>query len=76
MRAWNADPAHAHEVRIHGMDVPGQGQDLARDVRAALASVDPDVAEAVAPVLERLGNGASVDDTDVEGSARPVRRVA
>ena len=67
MRAWNADPAHAHKVRIHGMDLPAQGQELAAAVRAALARVDPDVAEAVAPVLERLGNAAAVDAADVEG---------
>jgi erythromycin esterase len=67
MRAWNADPAHARKLRIHGMDLPAQGQELARHVREALARVDPDVAEAVAPVLERLGNAAAVDDADIEG---------
>jgi erythromycin esterase len=67
MRAWNADPAHARKLRIHGMDLPAQGPELARGVRAALARVDPDIAEAVAPVLERLGSGAAVEESDVEG---------
>lgn len=67
MRAWNADPAHARKLRIHGMDLPAQGQDLARGVREALARVDPDIAEAVAPVLERLGNAAAVEQADIDG---------
>jgi erythromycin esterase len=66
MRAWNADPAHARKVRFHGLDL-GAPTLTARRLNEYLARVEPDVAESVAPVIERLGGGSSVDEGDLDG---------
>jgi len=66
MRAWNADPAHARKVRFHGLDL-GQPALTARRLNEYLARVEPDVAESVAPVIERLGGGSAVDEGDLDG---------
>ncbi len=66
MRAWNADAAHARKVRFHGLDL-GQPTLTARRLNEYLARVEPDVAESVAPVIDRLGSGSAVDEGDLEG---------
>lgn len=66
MRAWNADPAHAQKIRFHGLDL-GAPALTARRLNEYLARVEPDVAESVAPVIERLGTGSSVDEGDLDG---------
>jgi erythromycin esterase len=66
MHDWNADPAHARKVRFHGVDV-GQAPATAHNLSAYLARVEPDVAESVAPVIERLGGSARVEEPDLEG---------
>src|SRR5262245_18064381 len=66
MRAWNADPTHARKVRFHGLDL-GAPALTARRLSEYLARVDPDVAESVAPVIERLGGGSAVDEGDLDG---------
>src|SRR5262245_58786654 len=66
MRAWNSDPAHARNVRFHGLDL-GAPALTARRLGEYLARVDPDVAESVAPVIERLGGGSAVDEGDLDG---------
>lgn len=67
MRAWNADPAHATKVRIHGMDMLQAGEPIARQVRAYLAGLDPELADSLGPTLERLGSLAGVHEADLEG---------
>jgi len=66
LRAWNADATHARKVRFHGLDLAAPGP-TARRLKEYLARVDPDVADSVAPVIERLGNGQAVDEADREG---------
>jgi erythromycin esterase len=66
MRAWNADPAHPRKVRFHGLDL-GAPALTARRLNEYLARVEPDVAESVAPVIERLGGGSAVDEGDLDG---------
>ena len=66
MRAWNADPAHALKVRFHGLDL-GAPALTARRLKEYLARVEPDVAESVAPVIDRLGAGSPVDEGDLDG---------
>lgn len=66
MRAWNADPAHARKIRLHGLDLAAPGP-TARRLQEYLARVDPDVADGVEPVVERLGNGQAVEESDLEG---------
>lgn len=66
MRAWNADPAHARKVRFHGLDL-GQPGLTARRLNEYLARVEPDVAESVKPIVDRLGGGASVEEGDLQG---------
>lgn len=66
MRAWNEDGSHARKVRFHGLDIP-QPTFTARRLTAYLASIEPEVAESVAPVIERLGNGARVEEGDLDG---------
>jgi len=52
MRAWNADPAHARKVRIHGMDMQAP-QQAAQKARAYLERVQPELAADLGPLLER-----------------------
>jgi erythromycin esterase len=66
MRAWNAEAAPARKVRFHGLDLAAPGP-VARRLKEYLARVDPDVADSVAPVVERLGNGQVVEESDQEG---------
>jgi erythromycin esterase len=66
MRAWNADPAHGRRLRIHGLDLAA-GAPTARRLKEYLARVEPDVADSVAPVVDRLGNGQLVEESDLEG---------
>jgi len=66
MRAWNADPAHARKVRFHGLDL-GQPALTGRRLGAYLTKVDPDLADSLAPMIERLGGGGAVDESDLEG---------
>jgi erythromycin esterase-like protein len=66
MRAWKADPSHAGKVRFHGLDL-GAPALTARRLNAYLVRVDPDVAERVAPVVERLGAGSPLDEGDLDG---------
>ncbi|HEX6886057.1 MAG TPA: erythromycin esterase family protein, partial [Planctomycetota bacterium] len=66
LRAWNADPTHTRKVRFHGLDLAAAGP-TARRLGEYLARVDPDVADSVAPVIERFENGQMVDEADREG---------
>lgn len=66
MRAWNAEPAHVRKLRFHGLDLAAPGP-TARRLKEYLARIDPDVANSVAPVIDRLGNGLGVDESDLEG---------
>src|SRR5262245_25942688 len=66
LRAWNADNAHARKVRFHGLDMAASGP-TARRLHAYLEKVDAEVAESVAPVIERLANGARLEEGDEEG---------
>jgi erythromycin esterase len=70
MRAWNADPAHAHKLRFHGLDL-GQPAPTARRLQEYLARVEPDVAESVAPVIAALGGGGgTVEEGDLGACSR------
>lgn len=66
MRAWNADPSHVRKIRFHGLDL-GQPALTARRLGDYLARVEPDVAESVKPVVDRLGGGGAVEEGDLEG---------
>lgn len=67
MREWNANPAHATKVRLHGMDMQQPGPIAVRHVLDFLGRVDPDLAADLTPLVERIGNRAPVEQADLDG---------
>jgi len=68
MRAWNADPAHARKVRIHGLDMQQPSGYVGKRVRAYLMEVDLEVAESVASLVDRLTMlSPGIEDADLDG---------
>lgn len=75
MRAWNADPAHATRIRLHGLDLSNP-RDPARELREYLARVDEAIADDFGRLLDGIGSlsaggrggtGPTQEGTDLAG---------
>ncbi len=68
MRAWNADPAHARKVRIHGMDLLQTGNTAQARVMQYFRDVDPDIEDALGGLVQDIARRVGgIEDADLEG---------